>query len=40
MNSTPVSASLGSCIILSTIHQQLGYAPYPRTLLDCCNGRP
>jgi len=33
MNSTPVSAALGSCIILSTIHQQVGYAPYPQTPL-------
>jgi len=29
MNSTPVSVSLGSRVILSTIHQQAGYAPYP-----------
>ena len=32
MNSTPVSVSLGSRVIPSTIHQQVGYAPYPPTL--------
>ena len=31
MNSTPVSGSLGSRVILSTIHQQAVYAPCPQT---------
>ena len=40
MNSTPVSASLGSCIILSTIYQQVGYAPYPPAALLNAMDRP
>jgi hypothetical protein len=38
MSSIPVSVSLRRRVILSTIHQQVGYAPYPQYLGAIASG--